>query len=532
MASEFTLIDDIIKNHNERMLNLRKFYPFFMLSDNTFAQYKDGRFRFIDMGYMALAILRFFINENSFNDKPVTYSEYSEFCLKTIKRDFDPEGEWSDYSRDELNELVRYIFEKLRNNGRAFEYSFYDPSERKSKIARVRLIDSTVKEEEVVYTITEDGIEFYLSTKEVRDESRINMDQLLLEKLIRSENFRGSIDVIQRINIEVRALEKKREEVMSLLISDVHLGTAAMDEYMDTVSVWFAEERKSFARNRELVDKAVARLTYGDDTKTLRDITRLQTLLKQTIESHSALIAATAELSRFSDEMVRRSRTRSLKNSFDFEAALSRIIANDKVERLGDMIMPFMQPKREKSLAISTIDNIILQKTGESLKGEKREELKADLGFKYDDEILNENVGRNYAHLFKELIGRLKRWEELTLEELNAILEVKFGKAIYKNRDYYSFLVHLAGKSIYSVADIKDSAETFLEEMVNEHLTEEELGDLKDICFEIKFDDEEIQIKSEDGKLAELTGMRFVRVPQAKVERRTHTDGKIAGEGA
>ena len=229
---------------------------------------------------------------------------------------------------------------------------------------------------------------------------------------------------------------------------------------------------------------------------------------------------------------MRRSRTRSLNNSFDFEAALSRIIANDKVERLGDMIMPFMQPKREKSLAISTIDNIILQKTGESLKGEKREELKADLGFKYDDEILNENVGLKYAHLFKELIGRLKRWEELTLEELNAILEVKFGKAIYKNRDYYSFLVHLAGKSIYSVADIKDSAETFLEEMVNEHLTEEELGDLKDICFEIKFDDEEIQIKSEDGKLAELTGMRFVRVPQAKVERRTRTDGKITGEGA
>ena len=128
--------------------------------------------------------------------------------------------------------------------------SFYDPAERKSKIARVRLIDSTVKEDEVVYNITEDGIEFYLSTKEVRDESRINMDQLLLEKLIRSENFRGSIDVIQRINVEVKALEKKRQEVIALLISDVHAGTAMMDEYMDRTSVWFAEERKSFARNR------------------------------------------------------------------------------------------------------------------------------------------------------------------------------------------------------------------------------------------------------------------------------------------
>ncbi len=532
MASEFTLIDDIIKNHNERMLNLRKFYPFFMLSDNTFAQYKDGRFRFVDMGYMTLAILRFFINENSFNDRPVTYSSYSEFCLTTLKRDFDPDEGWDAYSKDELAELVRYIFDKLRNNGRAFELNFYDPAERKSRIARVRLIDSTVKEEEVVYSITEDGIEFYLSTKEVRDESRINMDQLLLEKLIRSENFRGSIDVIQRINIEVKALEKRRDEVMELLISDVHAGTAAMDEYMDRTSVWFAEERKSFARNRELVDKAVARLSYDDDSKNLRDITRLQTLLKQTIESHSALIASTAELSRFADEMVRRSRTRSLRNSFDFETALGRIINSDEVGKLEGMIMPFLQPKREKSLAISTIDNVILQKTGESLKGEKREELKADLGFKYEDEILNEEVGRNFAMLFKELIGRLRRWDKLTLEELNAILEVKFGEEIYKNRDYYSFLVHLAGKSIYSVVDIINSAETFLEEMIQEHMTESELEEYSDICFEIRYDSEEIEIECGDNSVAELTGMTFVRVPQAKVERRARTDGKIAGEGA
>ena len=330
----------------------------------------------------------------------------------------------------------------------------------------------------------------------------------------------------------MRALEKKREEVMSLLISDVHAGTAAMDEYMDTVSVWFVEERKSFARNRELVDKAVARLTYGDDSKTLRDITRLQTLLKQTIESHSALIAATAELSRFSDEMVRRSRTRSLKNSFDFEAALSRIIATDRVEKLGDMIMPFLQPKKEKSLAISTIDNIILQKTGESLKGEKREELKADLGFKYDDELLNESVGRNYSKLFKELIGRLKRWETLTLEELNAILEVKFGKEIYKNRDYYSFLVHLAGKSLYSVSDIRDNAETFLEEMIREHFSEDELDEYADISFEIKYEDDDIKLGFEEDEVAELTVMSFVRVPQAKAERRSNTDGKINGKGA
>jgi hypothetical protein len=270
------------------------------------------------------------------------------------------------------------------------------------------------------------------------------------------------MDVIQRINIEVKALEKKREEVVQLLLTDVHAGAEAVDEYMDQTSVWFAEERKSFARNRELVDKAVSRLTYGGDSKTARDITSLQTMLKQTIESHSALIAATAELSRFSDEMIRRSRTRSLRISYDFESTLSRMINEDRMDALVNTISPFMLPRRRKSMAISTIDNIVLQKTADSLKGEIREDVKADLSFKYEDEIFSENVGQNFAKLFLELIGRLKRWDKVTLEEYNADLEVKFGPEIYKNRDYYSFLTHLAGKEHYSVKDMRDNAGTGL----------------------------------------------------------------------
>lgn len=518
MAEQFTLIDDIIKNHSERILNLRKFYPFFTLAESTFSQYKEGRFKFLDMGYITLAVLRFFINENSFNDSPVTYAGYEDFCLMLLARDFDVRP-GDDYSREELNELVKYIFDKMRNYGRAFEFNFFDPSDRKQKTARVRLLDSTVRETEVVYTITEDGIEFYLTTKEVRDESRINMDQLLLEKLIKSENFSGSMDVIQRINIEVKALEKKREEVVQLLLTDVHAGAEAVDEYMDQTSVWFAEERKSFARNRELVDKAVSRLTYGGDSKAARDITSLQTMLKQTIESHSALIAATAELSRFSDEMIRRSRTRSLRISYDFESTLSRMINEDRMDALVNTISPFMLPRRRKSMAISTIDNIVLQKTADSLKGEIREDVKADLSFKYEDEIFSENVGQNFAKLFLELIGRLKRWDKVTLEEYNAILEVKFGTEIYKNRDYYSFLTHLAGKEHYSVKDMRDNAETFLEDMVISYISEDELDQYEDVEFELEYGQEELELKIEnEDDIAKLSQITFNRIKERRMD--------------
>ena len=78
MAEEYVLIDDIIKNHTERILNLRKFYPFFSITEGAFNQYKEGRFKFLDMGYITLAVLRYFINENSFKDSPVSYKGYSD----------------------------------------------------------------------------------------------------------------------------------------------------------------------------------------------------------------------------------------------------------------------------------------------------------------------------------------------------------------------------------------------------------------------------------------------------------------------
>ena len=68
-----TMHGDIISDHRERMLNLKKYYPFFKLTQISFSQFKDGRYEILDMGYILMAILRFFIEENNFKEKDVTY---------------------------------------------------------------------------------------------------------------------------------------------------------------------------------------------------------------------------------------------------------------------------------------------------------------------------------------------------------------------------------------------------------------------------------------------------------------------------
>src|SRR5574344_1926952 len=89
MSEEYALIRDIVYDHNERMLNIKKYYPFFKLSEISFQQYKEGKYDILDMGYILMAVLRFFIEQNNFCEKMVTYEEYAGFMHDVYKRDFE-----------------------------------------------------------------------------------------------------------------------------------------------------------------------------------------------------------------------------------------------------------------------------------------------------------------------------------------------------------------------------------------------------------------------------------------------------------
>ena len=88
MAEKYIMIHDILSEHRDRMLNLKKYYPFFVLSETTFTQYKDGKYSDLDMGYITMATLRFLIHENNFQEREVTYEQYEDFLLELLHREF------------------------------------------------------------------------------------------------------------------------------------------------------------------------------------------------------------------------------------------------------------------------------------------------------------------------------------------------------------------------------------------------------------------------------------------------------------
>ncbi|MBR1598382.1 MAG: hypothetical protein IJ661_05610 [Lachnospiraceae bacterium] len=534
MAEKYIMIHDILSEHRDRMLNLKKYYPFFVLSETTFTQYKEGKYADLDMGYITMATLRFLIHENNFQEQEVTYEQYEDFLLELLHREFGLSE-----SEEEEKELAGYIFDKIKNEGKAFTFTYFDPEEKKKKTARVKLIDSRIADGVVLYRVTTDGIEFYLDTKEIKDESNISVQQLLLEKMIQSENFAGGIEVVKRINNEVSKLSLQKKEVLDLLSYDIIAGAKASEEFMETVAKWFDEESRLFEKNRALIDKAFSKANSGgfaeggagdsqaDDyigihnadgtvdnagsvkqggnssgfgggvginrnNTVLAEIHKLDTELKKTIIRHGELIRETIQLQNIADEMIGRAKLRKLRPVFDFRNALNTCMKEDAPHKLSMMVMPLFLPKLTKSFNVESIDWMLESRADSSDYGEKVEKKELDPDFRYDDEIEEERINGNYGRLFEELLEQLWKHGHTTLSELMAIYEIKFGKEIYTNGDVYSFLVHLAQKDRYDMGKMQDKQDTFLEGIVMESLSSPKKDQYGKMVFTITYNEEEV----------------------------------------
>ncbi len=510
MTQEQLFINDIISEHRERMVNLKKYYPFFQLCDNSFALFKEGKYEDLDMGYLTMAILRFFIEENNFKEKDVLYAEYHDFMVTVLRRDFDKH-----YEADEQDEIIRYVFEKLENDGHPFIFEYYDPLDHKKRVSRVRFIDSSVKEGNVWYSITSDAVEFYLDTKEIRDESKISVQQLLLEKLIKARNFKGGTEVIARINNEVSRLKYRKNEVVSLLSIDVFSGIEAYEDFVEHGMKWFEEEEKLFVKNMELIEATLERAereTQKNEAyyRTLNDIYQLALQLKIAMNKHSELLAACTQLSVKADELIHKSKLKRLRNGFDFRNVLADMIRRDDLNVLPLLVNPLFDLNIKKSFNVIAIDDMLSFKPERQEKAESAQQA-VQQEIIFADEEEEARLQHNFAVFIKELFNKVKAVKSFTLKEFTDDLALKYSDKIYKNADYYAFLVHLCQKKQYEF-NAKAGQETFLDGIISDMLAKSGEDDFTPSAFRI--------IMGSDDSLDELTlsGMQITNVIFERLE--------------
>ena len=506
MAEEYILTRDIIQDHSERMLNIKKYYPYFKLTDGAFSQFAGGRYEQLDMGYILMAVLRFFIEENNFREKDVTYEEYKSFVHDIYRRDF-----MLAIDSEEEAELSAYIFDKIKNDGRPFSYSYFDPADKKQKTVRMKLIDSRIKDDVICYYITSDAIEFYLDTKEIKDESSISVAQVLLSKMIAASNFRGGIEVIKRINSEVGRLKARKNEVLNILSYDVFEGARAYEEFVNTGMRWFEDEQKLFVRNMELVREAAKRVeSLGDrdaeNTDTSSEIFYLEAELKKAITKHSELLAACTDLQIKADEIISGAKFSKLRRSFNFKDALRTMMNKGDSQMLESMIIPILNLNTKKQFSLTSIDRLLMAKPASDEKGEKVKENATAVTYIYEDEVEEQRISSNYVTLIKILLDKLSGCqvgEGFDLRSFNEHLSTIF-EGVYKNGDYYSMLVHMCQKKSYDMDEVAKDTDTFFEA----ELKEAAKG-MSELAFSLTFDDDD---KVSLEGIFEISNIYFQRV--------------------
>ena len=449
--------------------------------------------------------LRYFIEENHFNERSVTYQEVAEFLSEILRNDFS----LSLYGEEE-KELIDYLFDKIKNDGKPFVMDYFDPVEKKQKTTRVKLLESKLLVGSVVYSVTADAIEFYLETKEVKEESKINIQQLLLEKMIETKNFKGGTEVVRRINSEVNRLRLRKQEVLSLLGVNVFEGAKALEDFQRTGMQWFDREQKAFLRNKELTDQALKKASADgvNYQASLKEIYELETELKKAMTNHSRLLSDCTELQMRSDEMIRKHKFSRFRNAFDFTDYVEKAKNKNDVSLLKSIVSPLFSPKIKKTFYLGNIDELL------SYTGQKEEVGEAvlevnEVSYRFDDEVEEERISLNYEAMIKMLLDMLLARENFSLAQFNHELELKFFDDIFKNSDYYSFLVHLSQKKEYDLTEIRNHQDTFFDGFLARFLEEVRHERYRKLRFSLKLlSDQEGEKEKVTHLITDISGNR------------------------
>lgn len=305
------------------------------------------------------------------------------------------------------------------------------------------------------------------------------MEQLLLEKLISTQNFRGGTEVAKRINNEVGRLMRQKNEVLGILSYDVFAGVEAFEKFMGSTMRWFKEEQKLFVRNSDLIHKALERAesdgAQGDYQsryyQAIDEIYQLELELKKAIARHSELLGACTVLQKKVGELVAKSKFAALKRSLDFKRMGQRLMERDRADLLEALVMPLFDVHPGKTLTLGRLEDLLMVSPEKTENAEAVSEGEEQI-YIYEDEIEDARIQKNYILLFENLLQTLERKESFTLKEWQEQLLFQLGEQVVRNADYYSFLVHLAQKKEYNVRKMIEKPDTFLEEAVKVFLEE------------------------------------------------------------
>jgi hypothetical protein len=203
---ELALIHDFLEEVDLRMDQVQVYYPVMDLLRKRKTDQKLEKL----LPELSFLLLAYLIYEGKLKQRGITFQDLEVFLTKA----------WNEIQRDpteptNISELTMALLDGLQNGGRNFSLNTYNFKAGGFRERYVKFLDIKQGEDGVLrYYLTEQGVDFYLRTKEFPEETKITINLLLFQKQMEKGAFGYAYETVRRLNMEV---QKKKDQKYALL---------------------------------------------------------------------------------------------------------------------------------------------------------------------------------------------------------------------------------------------------------------------------------------------------------------------------
>lgn len=396
-----------------------------------------------DIGHFIIALLSYMVENGRLDFYSMTSNDIKTFTNKYF---YDLNIK-SSLSTDDLNNILNRL-EGVNADGTSIVYKYGNNTEKISYI----VFDI----EDNGYKITDTGLQFLISSKEIPQESKLTISLYLFRLQIKKHKYQSALDTIININMETKRQLSIKDKILDVAKYDANLGNQMYNEYWKDFALLRKEEQQHYQQAKDFL-KEYQHLSKDNitpkDNELLRKIDNelniSTTLQNRYILEISSMGKELADLSLSSINNV-------FENKFNFNEHIeSAYKSSNPLNSLISIVTPLLLPKRIKFFDVSSAfakqfikskKDVLLEDT---IKTKKTTPI-IDISKLYD-----ERKSKNYKRYFTVMVNMLE------VSPINDIREYinQFNDEEIQSIDFLSYLIDLSSFSELN-ASIEDNKQT------------------------------------------------------------------------
>lgn len=437
-------VRDALAGFRDRMNNIAAFWPLFRLRE--LRKYQE-----YDLMAFGLGVLLLILEHMLIGRVECDYGDVARFLREGIQEVYGQE-----VSEEESRELASYLLSQLRNDGRAFEFTYRNLESREEERHVFHLIENGtyhVASGQIRFKLSDVGLDLLFKTREMYKELRISISQLLLRQQIEKGVFEDALRTVETLGLDVRQLREEIERMKMGIKRDVsQFSLTKYEAMLSLIREQFDKERQMFEELNNLIRETRDNFERKQGGKreevAINRLVEVSQRLNQVQNLHNKLLVDKLDLQELVLESLEEGIVSGFRSKVNFEREfLDPLMQNQvplaNVRRLIEPLMSLNVRKRfnvHKAFAPQPVPKIVEEKTSEAhdVPTDEWQPLVEDPKVKL--KTIRDARYRDYLRMIFE---PLMEEQTLNLHEVLGRLEATQLYDVVNARDFYPFLVQL-----------------------------------------------------------------------------------------